>query len=64
MTTKTYKREVAIACIVGVFVLAWFEMLSALAILAPLVFLFATAAFGLDWASRQTGLTKGKPEDK
>jgi hypothetical protein len=63
MTTKTYKREIAVVLLIVVFVMAFLNMVPALAILAPLVFLFATAAFGLDWASRQTGLTKGKPED-
>tara|TARA_R110000803_G_scaffold147740_1_gene213241 strand:- start:334 stop:537 length:204 start_codon:yes stop_codon:yes gene_type:complete len=58
---KTYKRETAMLCLVGVFALAFLGMLEALAILAPLTFIFAATAFGADWITKQTNIVGDAP---
>lgn len=67
---RTWKRQVAAACLLALFGLAVHagmaetaELVEArakmVADLAMPVFLFAAAAFGLDWADKQAGLTFG-----
>ena len=63
--SKTWKREIAALCLLGVFVLAFLGMIEALAILAPLTFIFATTMYGADWVGKQTSLVDKplKPEE-
>ena len=53
---KTFKREVAVICIILIFILAFMGMLEALALLVTPVFGFAMLAFGMDSASKQLKL--------
>ena len=55
---KTHKRELAVIMLLAIFIMAFLGMIEAIAILAPPVFLFSMAVFGLDWASKQTDLTQ------
>lgn len=61
---RTYKRETAWVLLllwVGVVVFSMITLdTTVLSIVTPAVFLFAGAAFSMDWASKQTGLTDGK----
>ncbi|MCC2096220.1 MAG: hypothetical protein KDJ29_04980, partial [Hyphomicrobiales bacterium] len=67
---KTFKREAALASLVALFALAAYAMATndpalvtaraaIVAALALPVFAFVAAAFGLDWAAKQTGLVSG-----
>jgi hypothetical protein len=55
---KTYKRELAVASIVVVLVMAFMGMTEMVALLVGPVFLFATAMFGADAIVKQTSLGK------
>ena len=55
---KTYKRELAVASIVVVLVMAFMGMTEMVALLVGPVFLFATAMFGTDAIVKQTNLGK------
>lgn len=54
---KTWKRETAWAILLFCGYLAIDENIEALSIIAPFGFVFAGAAFGMDWASKQTTLS-------
>lgn len=60
---KTYKRELALALITAIFVMAFMDMLEALELLVMPVFIFAIAAFGLDSASKQLGFGRSNEEE-
>jgi len=51
--SKTWKRETALALLLFVGVLAYEEKTEELEVLAWPVFLFAGAAFGMAWATKQ-----------
>lgn len=57
---KTWKRELATGMILFLGYLALVGSIEALAILTPPVFIFVLGAFGMEWASRQTGLVERK----
>lgn len=56
---KTYKREVSLVCLVFLFYLASVDKVEALEILTWPTFLFVGGAYGMQWASKQTGLVNG-----
>jgi len=58
MKDKTWKREVAFLLLCFVCYLALFGSLEVLRVLAPLVFLFAGGAFGLDAFAKQIQPTR------
>lgn len=58
MRGKTWKRETAIACLLYLFYLGMFGRVEVVEILAWPVFLFAGAAYGMDWADKTTILRK------
>ena len=53
--SKTYKRELATVMVAFLGYLAVVGSLEVLAILTPPVFIFVLGAFGMEWASKQTG---------
>lgn len=65
MTQKTYKREVAFILLVFLGVIVWqaakADPIEALKLIVWPIMLFAGAAWGMDWAGKQTGLTKKEP---
>jgi len=54
---KTYKRETAIAVLFYIFYLGLYGRIEVLEVLAWPFMLFIGAAFGMDWAVKQTDLT-------
>lgn len=58
-STKTYKRETAWIMLGFIAYLAFVGQIEELKILAWPTFLFAGAAFGMDWAKKQTDLVGG-----
>ena len=51
---KTYKREVAVGLVIWLIWLAEAGNIAALTVVAWPVFLFLGAAYGMEWASKQT----------
>ncbi len=60
-SSKTFKRELAAVMLIFLFYLALADKTQALEILTLPTYTFAALAFGMDWGSKQTNLTKGKP---
>jgi len=61
---KTYKREVAVALLIYLAYLGLYGRVEALEVIAWPFMLFVGAAFGMEWASKQTDLvTKRKTDD-
>ena len=64
MPEKTYKREFAAALAVFLCVIAWHaaqaDAVETLKVIIWPIMLFVGAAFGMQWASKQTSLTTGK----
>ena len=58
MRDKTWKRETAVVCLLYLFYLGMFGRIEVVEILAWPVFLFAGAAYGMDWADKTTILRK------
>lgn len=61
-TNKTYKRELAAVMLVFLFYLALADRTQALEILTLPTYIFAAMAFGMDWSSKQTDLTRKRNE--
>ena len=59
---KTYKREAAIMIIVYLCYLGLYGRVEALEVIAWPFMLFVGAAFGMDWAGKQTSLVSRKKE--
>jgi hypothetical protein len=59
---KTYKREVAVIVLFYLGYLGLFGRVEALEVLSWPFMLFVGAAFGMEWASRQTDLVIRKKE--
>lgn len=57
---KTYKREIAALLLVFCGYLAVADKTEALEMYIVPTFTFAALAFGMDWSSKQTGLTRGR----
>ena len=53
---KTYKREVAVGLVIWLIWLAEAGNIAALTVVAWPVFLFLGAAYGMEWASKQTNI--------
>ena len=53
MKTKTWKRETATALLIFIGVLAYEQKTEEVKVLAWPTFLFAGAAFGMSWATKQ-----------
>lgn len=64
LQSKTWKRETAWAVLLFCGYLAAYDKIEALSIIAPFSFVFAGAAFGMDWASKQTKLVLPGEKDK
>lgn len=64
MPEKTYKREIAVCLAVFLCVIIWHaaraEPVETLKVIIWPIMLFVGAAFGMQWASKQTGLTAGR----
>lgn len=60
--TKTYKRETAWALIIWAIYISVFGSVEALTVMIWPVFLFVGAAYGMDWASKQTDIVKKAEE--
>ena len=64
MEHKTFKREIAICLAIFLCFIAWkaamAEPVETLKVIIWPIMLFVGAAFGMQWASKQTGLTIGK----
>lgn len=58
LSNKTYKRELAAVMLVFLFYLALADKNQALEILTLPTYAFAAMAFGMDWSSKQTDLTR------
>jgi hypothetical protein len=58
MRNKTWKRETAVMCLLYLFYLGLFGRLEVVETLAWPVFLFAGAAYGMDWADKSTIVRK------
>lgn len=62
MKEKTFKRELAAALCVFLCFIAWkaaeAEPVETLKVIIWPIMLFVGAAFGMSWASKQTGLTQ------
>ena len=56
MKSKTYKREVAVGLVMWLIWLAEAGNIAALTVVAWPVFLFLGAAYGMEWAAKQTKL--------
>lgn len=54
---KTYKRESAIAVLLYLFYVGLYGRIETLEVLAWPFMLYVGAAFGMDWAGKQTDLT-------
>lgn len=65
MTEKTFKREIATVLAFFLCFIAWkaaeAEPVETLKVIIWPIMLFVGAAFGMQWASKQTNLTTGKP---
>ncbi len=65
MEQKTFKREIAACLAVFLCVIAWQAAAAApvetLKVIIWPIMLFVGAAFGMQWASKQTNLAIGKP---
>jgi di/tricarboxylate transporter len=63
MTDKTFKREVAVALAIFMCMIAWkaaeVQPLETLKVIIWPIMLFVGAAYGMSWASKQTGLAGG-----
>jgi hypothetical protein len=57
---KTYKREAAILVLVYIAYMGLYGRIEALQVLAWPLMLFVGAAFGMDWARKQTDLVTKK----
>lgn len=57
---KTYKRESAIAVLLYLAYIGLYGRIEALEILAWPLMLYVGAAFGMDWAGKQTDLLSGR----
>ena len=61
-SSRTYKREVAVAILLYVGAIggmaAWDQPLAVLEVIMWPSLMFIAAAFGMDWASKQTDLLK------
>jgi len=57
---KTYKRETALAVLLYLFYLGLFGRVEVLQVLAWPLMLFVGAAFGMDWARKQTDLVSSE----
>ncbi len=64
MEKKTFKREIAVCLVAFLCFIAWkaaeAEPVETLKVIIWPVMLFVGAAFGMQWASKQTGLTNPK----
>ena len=58
LSLKTYKRETAIVILFYLGYLGLYGRIEVLEILAWPLMLFVSAAFGMDWAGKQTELTR------
>jgi hypothetical protein len=61
---RTYKREVAVVLLVYLMYLGVMDATSVLEIVIWPFMLFVGAAFGMDWAAKQTDLTSRKENGK
>lgn len=61
--TKTYKREMAAILFFFMIYLGVMEQDNTLEIVIWPIFLFGGAAFGMEWASKQTDLIQGAKKD-
>lgn len=64
MREKTFKREIAACLAIFLCFIAWkaasAEPVETLKVIIWPIMLFVGAAFGMQWASKQTGLTSGR----
>ena len=64
MQQKTFKREIAVCLALFLCLIAWkaaeAEPVETLKVIIWPIMLFVGAAFGMQWASKQTSLTIGK----
>ena len=64
MEKKTFKREIAVCLAVFLCLVAWkaaaAEPVETLKVIIWPIMLFVGAAFGMQWASKQTSLTAGR----